>query len=113
MARRIVKSHPLDTDLDRHGRTIKRMTEQFGVSTRVRFGEADPLPTIADRTNCTIVMNGTVGLAALGRHCPAKTLAASICCMPGLAFQGSLNEFWRDLTPPNEKVCRAFREVSQ
>jgi len=110
-ARLIIKNHPLDTGLDRHGKTVGRLTRQFDVSTRVSFFETGHLPTIADRANGTIVVNSTVGLAALGHHCPVKTLAAPIYCMPGLTFQGSLDDFWREPTRPDEKLYRAFREV--
>lgn len=110
-AKLIIKNHPLDTGLDRHGKTVGRLTRECCVHDRVRFFETGHLPTIADRANGTVVVNSTVGLAALGHHCPVKTLSAPIYCMPGLTFQGSLDEFWRDPTPPDEKLYRAFREV--
>jgi len=110
-ARLIIKNHPLDTGLDRHETTVGRLTRQFGVEKRVRFFETGHLPTIADHARGTIVVNSTVGLAALGHKCPVKTLAKPIYAMAGLTFQGSLDDFWQEAEPPDEKLYRAFREV--
>jgi len=110
-ARLIVKNHPLDTGLDRHGKAIERLAGKLGVEQRVHFFETGHLPTIADHASGTIVVNSTVGLAALGHKCPVKTLAEPIYAMPGLTFQGSLDDFWQEAEPPDEKLYRAFREV--
>jgi capsular polysaccharide export protein len=110
-ARLIIKNHPLDTGLDQHGKTIDRLARKFGVERRVHFFETGHLPTIADHASGTIVVNSTVGLAALGHKCPVKTLAEPIYAMPGLTFQGNLDDFWQEAKPPDEKLYRAFREV--
>jgi capsular polysaccharide export protein len=110
-ARLIIKNHPLDTGLDRHAVTARRLARQYDVEQRVYFFETGHLPTIAERAQGTVVVNSTVGLAALGHKCPVKTLAEPIYAMPGLTFQGSLDDFWREAKPPDEKLYRAFREV--
>lgn len=110
-ARLIIKNHPLDTGLDRHAKTVYRLARQFDVKQRVHFFETGHLPTIADRAQGTVVVNSTVGLAALGHRCPVKTLAAPIYCMAGLTFQGELDSFWNAAERPDEKLYRAFREV--
>jgi capsular polysaccharide export protein len=107
----VVKNHPLDTGLDRHGKAIGRLAHHLGVERRVHFFETGHLPTIADHASGTIVVNSTVGLAALGHKCPVKTLAEPIYAMPGLTFQGSLDDFWQEAEPPDDKLYRAFREV--
>jgi capsular polysaccharide export protein len=110
-ARLIIKNHPLDTGLDRHAVTARRLARQYDVEQRVCFFETGHLPTIADRAHGTVVVNSTVGLAALGHECPVKTLASPIYDLPGLTFQGSLDEFWQNPAAPDRNLYRAFREV--
>ena len=107
----VIKNHPLDTGLDRHGSTARRLAVAHGVGDRVHFFETGHLPTIAKNVSGTIVVNSTVGFAVLGYGCPVKTLADPIYHMPGLTFQGSLAEFWRSPTPPDRNLYRAFRDV--
>jgi len=110
-ARLIIKNHPLDTGLDRHAGTARRLARQFDMEERLYFFETGHLPTIAERAQGTVVVNSTVGLAALGHGCPVKTLADPIYNLTGMTFQGGLDEFWRHATPPDRKLYRAFREV--
>jgi capsular polysaccharide export protein len=107
----VIKNHPLDTGLDRHGSAARRLAGIHGVRDRVHFFETGHLPTIAKHVSGTIVVNSTVGFAVLGYGCPVKTLADPIYHMPGLTFQGSLEEFWRNPTPPDRNLYRAFRHV--
>jgi len=110
-ARLIIKNHPLDTGLDRHEKSVLRLARLFGVAQRVQFFETGHLPTIAERAQGTVVVNSTVGLAALGHGCPVKTLANPIYNLPGLTFQGSLDDFWRNPTPADCNLYRTFRDV--
>jgi capsular polysaccharide export protein len=110
-ARLIIKNHPLDTGLDRHDKTANRLARQFDVEQRVCFFETGHLPTIAERAQGTVVVNSTVGLASLSHGCPVKTLANPIYNLPGMTFQGGLDEFWKHAAPPDRNLYRAFREV--
>jgi capsular polysaccharide export protein len=107
----IIKNHPLDTGLDCHINNANFLARQFGVEQRVHFFETGHLPTIADRARGTVVVNSTVGLAALGHGCPVKTLADPIYNLLGMTFQGSLDEFWKNPTPPDRHLYHAFRDV--
>lgn len=107
----IIKNHPLDTGLDRHATVASRLAAAHGVGDRVHFFETGHLPTIAKHVSGTIVVNSTVGCAVLGYGCPVKTLADPIYHMPGLTFQGPLEEFWRNPTSPDTNLYRAFRDV--
>lgn len=110
-ARLIIKNHPLDTGLDRHDQNARRLAKRFGVEQRVRYFETGHLPTIANRAQGTVVVNSTVGLAALGHDCAVKTLASPIYDLPGLTFPGDLDEFWKNASPPDRSLYRAFRDV--
>ena len=110
-ARLLIKNHPLDTGIDRHGRTVRRLAEENRVADRVFFFETGHLPTIAEKAAGTVVVNSTVGLAALGHGCPVKTLSDPIYNLAGLTFQGSLDDFWNNSQAPDRDLYRCFREV--
>jgi len=110
-ARLVIKNHPLDTGLDRHKKTAQRLARLLDVEQRVCFFETGHLPTIADRAQGTVVVNSTVGLASLGHGCPVKTLADPVYNLPGITFQGALDEFWENPVPPERNLYRAFRDV--
>jgi capsular polysaccharide export protein len=47
----------------------------------------------------------------LQHGCPTKVLGEAIYDIPGLASQCSLDEFWRNPTPPDLQLYRAYRRV--
>lgn len=110
-ARLIIKNHPLDTGLDRHGAHVEQLAKNLHLQKRVFFFETGHLPTISERAQGTVVVNSTVGISALGHGCPVKTLADPIYNLPGLTFQGKLDDFWANATPPDPSLYRAFRDV--
>jgi capsular polysaccharide export protein len=110
-ARLLIKNHPFDTGLDRHGDQARQLAGKLGVRPRVFFFESGHVPTITERADGTVVVNSTVGLAALGHNGPVKTLAEPIYDMPGLTFPGPLDDFWTNPTPPDRSLYTAFRRV--
>ncbi len=55
------------------------------------------------------MINSTVGLQAVQGATPVKVLGKAVYDMPGLTFQGSLAEFWRDPGEVDAELYRAFR----
>lgn len=107
----LIKNHPLDTGFDRHEKTTRTLSHELGIDKRVHFFESGNLPTIFKRVNGTVVVNSTVGLAALGYGCPVKALADAIYRIPGLTCDESLDAFWHNPMPPDMALVRAFRDV--
>ena len=58
-----------------------------------------------------VVVNSTTGLSALHHGRPVTVLGSAIFDMPGLTFQGPLDRFWQEKTPPDPELFRAFRRV--
>ena len=58
-----------------------------------------------------MTVNSTVGLSALQRGRPTKALGRAVYDVPGLTYQGPLDDFWRSPPPPDAALCRAFRNV--
>lgn len=107
----LIKNHPLDTGFDRHEKTVRRLGRELGIRQRVHFFESGNLPLLFKRVQGTVVVNSTVGLVALTYGCPVIALADAIYRLPGLTYQGLLNEFWHRPSPPDMALVRSFRDV--
>jgi capsular polysaccharide export protein len=79
--------------------------------TRVDYLETGDLGRLLERAVGIVTVNSTVGSFALGMGCPTIALSDPIYNLPGLTYQGNLNDFWRDMTPPNPEMFRRFRNV--
>lgn len=110
-ARLLIKSHPLDTGFVDYPMVINRITRQCDLEGRVHFietGDANPLLQYAEGV---VLVNSTVGTAALEAGRPIKTLADPIYNLSGLTFQGDLDDFWKDGEAPNPALMQAFRKI--
>jgi capsular polysaccharide export protein len=58
-----------------------------------------------------ICVNSTSGTLALAANSPVCTLGDAIYDVPGLTFQGHLDDFWTHAEPPEPGLYRAFRRV--
>ena len=58
-----------------------------------------------------MTVNSTVGGVSLGLDCPTLALSDPIYNLPGLTFQGALDDFWRQGEAPNRELFRRFRNA--
>jgi capsular polysaccharide export protein len=110
-ARLVIKNHPLDMGLVDYARIIRRLERRFGLEGRTDYLEAGDLMMLLRRARGLITVNSTVGPAALSAGVATLALSDPIYNLPGLTFQGSLDEFWRDPTPPDAALFRCFRNT--
>jgi len=104
----VVKNHPLDTGLYPYAREIRRLAKQLGIAGRIRYLETGHLPTLLDHTCGVITVNSTVGISALLHGAPTIALGEAIYDLPGLTFQGHLEDFWQQAAPPDTVLLQAF-----
>ncbi|MGF6374780.1 capsular polysaccharide export protein [Paraburkholderia sp. RAU6.4a] len=104
----VVKNHPLDTGLIDHRSHAMKLARDLGIADRLRFIDAGHLPTLLDNARGAVVVNSTVGLSALHHRCPLIALGNAIYNMPGLTWQGTLDDFWRDAGQPDMNLYQAF-----
>ena len=71
-------------------------------------GNLDVLLTNA--SGC-VTVNSTVGIVALEQGTPTVTLSDPIYNLPGLTFQGPLDDFWMSRIPPDAEFVGLFRRV--
>jgi capsular polysaccharide export protein len=59
-----------------------------------------------------VVVNSTVGLSALHHGAPTKVCGNALYDIPGLTFQGTLDQFWSDApgAKPDRQLYVRFRD---
>lgn len=109
--RLVIKNHPLDTGLEHHARTIRGLVTRFDLAGRVDYIETGNLDALLSHARGTVTVNSTVGALSLGLNCPTMALSNPIYHMPGLTFQGTLDDFWRQSAAPDAGLFRNFRNT--
>jgi len=107
----VVKNHPLDPGLDDHESIVVNLAWQLGIQKRVIFLESGHLPTLLGHTAGVVIVNSTVGGSALVHARPTIALGQAVYGLPGLTFQGGLDEFWREGEPPDMRLFGRFRNT--
>lgn len=104
----LVKLHPLDPCVKNWSRRIAAMAHQAGVAGRVQVAPQGDLIAMLRAACGMITINSTTASQALALDRPIKSLGRSIFDVPGLAFQGPLDEFWGKATAPDPILRDAF-----
>ncbi len=94
------KKHPLDNGLENWSKVIHRLAGDAGIRDRVFFIDGGNLNLLLKSAKGVVVINSTVGLHALRRGSPVKTMGFSVYDMEGLTHQGTLDSFWTSPVHP-------------
>lgn len=105
----LVKDHPLGRPYRDYGHLLDELRARHGLGDRVRYVDVIHLPTALRRARGTVVINSTVGLSSILHGTPVKCLGRAVYDIPGLTFQGSLDDFWRDPGEVDTRVWEGFR----
>ncbi|MCQ2444531.1 MAG: capsular biosynthesis protein, partial [Mailhella sp.] len=110
----VIRNHPLDNGLIRYDRFIRSFSRACGVAGRVFFVESgNGLQMIRD-SRAVVLLNSTMGMQSLEQGKPVYCVGRSIYAMDSLAENAkrkSLDEFWKDPTPPDTGLLRDFEKV--
>jgi capsular polysaccharide export protein len=109
--RLLIKNHPLDKGLVNYPNVIRQLERRFDLIGRVHYLETGDLVTILHHARGVVTVNSTVGTWALQLGCPVIALSNPIYNLPGLTFQGTLDEFWCNPVPPDAELFRRFRNT--
>lgn len=108
----VIKNHPLDPWFVDYPAVIKKSIKENKLDeNRVLYLEAGNLDAMLKKAKGTVLVNSTVGTSSLEVGCPVIALGSAIYNMPGLTFQGSLDQFWTQATPPNKALFKAFHST--
>lgn len=107
----VIKNHPLDMGLAGYGRVIARLEREYDIAGRIDYIESGDLETLVRHARGLVTVNSTVGGVSLGLNCPTTTLSDPVYNLPGLTFQGGLDDFWQQGERPNSELFRRFRSA--
>ena len=110
-AQLVVKLHPLDSGLVDWAGMVGHNAVEYMIAERVTVLDGGQLAKVLDRSRAVVTVNSTVGGEALARGLPVITLGKAVYDIPGLTFQGELDDFWRSAAPPDAALFDAFRRV--
>jgi capsular polysaccharide export protein len=110
-AKLVIKNHPLDTGQIDYRKAVHQLEQRFGIAGRVLYIETGDLNALLGSARGTVTVNSTVGALSLERNCPTISLGEPIYDLPGLTFQGELDEFWRAPAAPDAELYRCFRNT--
>lgn len=105
----VFKHHPMDRAYREYGPLIAMLARAHGLDGRVYYVHDLHLPTLLAHARGTVVINSTVGLSSLLHNTPVITLGDPIYNLPGLTFQGKLEDFWRNPGTFDHELNRRFR----
>jgi capsular polysaccharide export protein len=110
-SRLVVKLHPMDSGLVDWAGMVGHIAVEQMMAERVTVLDGGELAKVLARSRAVVTVNSTVGGEALAAGVPVIALGKAVYDIPGLTFQGALDEFWQAPTPPDPELFDAFRRV--
>jgi capsular polysaccharide export protein len=110
-SRLVVKLHPLDSGIYDWAAITRHAAAAIGVSDRLTILDGGAIDAALALSRGVVTVNSTVGVQALTQGRAVIALGSAIYDMPGLTFQGTLDEFWNAGGPPDPSLVDAFRRV--
>lgn len=110
-ARLLIKNHPLDMGLIDYPKVIRSICTRLDLNGRIDYVESGDLTALLEVAQGVVTVNSTVGAQALLQNCPTVALSDPIYNLPGLTFQGSLDDFWTQARQPDQELFRRFRNT--
>lgn len=108
----VIKNHPLDPWFIDYPAEIRKAAKENALDeSRILYLEAGDLDALLKKARGTVLVNSTVGTSSLALGCPVIALGNAIYNMPGLTFQGTLDDFWEKASPPDKALFKAFHSV--
>ncbi len=107
-AKLVFKSHPLDNGMIDYRNLIALAELRHNAVGRIDYVEGGDLDKMLKRAEGVVLINSTVGYAALKHNTPMKVMGRAIYDMQGLTFQNSLDEFWCNAKAPDTLFINNF-----
>lgn len=110
-ARLLIKEHPLDNGVRNWEQEAADIATKFKVADRVDYLAGSDIELICARARGMVTINSTSGTLGLAMGVPVVVLGDAIYDMADITFQGGLDAFWQNPTPPDPDTFAAFRRV--
>jgi capsular polysaccharide export protein len=107
----VVTEHPLDNGINDWRRAVDGIAAAAGVRDRVFFLRRGTPKRLLTGSAGVVVINSTLGLQALELGKPVVALGNAVYDVPGLTFQGGLDQFWVEQSAPDMSIFDSLRRV--
>lgn len=106
----VFKHHPMDRGHTNYAALIRKLSGNAGMASRIYYIHDQHLPSLLDHVRGVVVVNSTVGLSALHHGAPTKVCGHALYDIPGLTYQGALDQFWSAApgAKPDSRLYRRF-----
>ncbi len=105
----VVKHHPMDRAYRDYGPLLERLRRRHSLGPRLHYVDVINMPAALRAARGTVTINSTVGLSSIHHDTPVKCLGTAVYDMPGLAFAGTLDEFWTAPGEVDRELYRRYR----
>jgi capsular polysaccharide export protein len=113
-ARLLIKAHPFDIGHNHHRKTLRRLIELDGLTSRVVYLQSGPLLPIVRQARGVVTINSTAGLASLRNAIPTIAFGKALYHVEGLSRPPAgiedLDRFWQDPPAVDREVADRFVE---
>ena len=106
----VFKAHPFEDGREAVPQAVADAAKRHGISERVWYVHGGRLGRLLDRARSAVTVNSTAAQQALWRGLPVKAFGRAIYDKPGITSPQALPAFFRDPTPPDRAIYRAFRQ---
>lgn len=104
----VIKLHPLDPCWKPWPKRIADLARAVGIAGRVHVTPRGRLPELLAASRGLVTVNSTAATTAMVLGKPVKLLGQAVYDVPGLSFQGGLDDFWTQGTPPDPALLNDF-----
>lgn len=110
--RLIVKHHPMDRGFVDYSQVIKQFKQQYpALKGRLFYIHDVAMPVFLRHGKGMVTLNSTSGISALIHAMPVLTLGRASYNIPGLTYQGALDDFWANPGQPDAQLFSAFQRL--
>lgn len=107
----LLKNHPLDNGIIDYKKAVQDAAARYDAAPRILYIDGGDLKLLKKHALGVVLVNSTSGLAALGSGHPVIALGKAIYDLPGLTFQGKLDDYWTSDFQADRQMLHAFQSV--
>ncbi len=104
----VVKQHPLDFGNEGKPAFAAALFDELGLKDRAVYLRMTSIEICMDNADGLVTINSTGGLHALQKGLAVKCMGEAVYDVPGLTFQGALDDFWAQGTPPEAELLDSY-----
>lgn len=105
----VFKAHPLEDGRSPLRQSIRRLTQEYGIQSRVHFVRGGKLARLLNHARTAVTVNSTAAQQVLWRGLPLKALGEAVYAKPEFVSDQPLPEFFASPKRPDTRLYRDYR----